>query len=362
MRNVSRLLICLFIYTGFSFLNVIAGPLNKTSPGSIHCISRDYSMLPAEPEQEGFSSNNAYLLIDTGRIVPDLPPPGKKIRLLIDSDAANEIDDIYAIALALNAPDRFNIVGFVATHFAASAGPESTETSYSLILKLLETAGVSGKYPVKRGGHPMQYFGYPTESEGADFIIEQARKATEDDPLWVVCLGAATNTASAILKDPGIKSMIRVVFHSRSSQTWPERSVQYNVMGDILAARALLKSQVPLMWFDTGTNLRISFEETEKYVASTGTLGKFIHEFRKKYPNWMTSQKGFFDLGDIAFLIKPELCTFEIVNAPTMNQNMYFDQSKTNGKMMRVYDIKNEETWQLLFEKMKKYSDLIRKN
>ncbi|HUX56920.1 MAG TPA: nucleoside hydrolase [Bacteroidales bacterium] len=319
-----------------------------------------FSNSRCEPQRVDFSINDALPLIDTGRIVPELPPSGEKLRLLIDSDAANEIDDLYAIALALNAPDRFNIVGFVATHFAGH-GPEGIEASYSLILELLEKAGVSGKYTVKRSAHPMQYIDYPSEGEGVDFIIEQARKATQDDPLWVVCLGAATNIASAILKDPEIIPRIRVVFHSRSSQTWPERSVQYNVTGDILAARTLLKSKVPLVWFDTGTNLRISFEETEKHLASTGSLGEFIHDFRKKRANWMTDQKGFFDLGDIAFLIKPELCSLEIINAPTMNQNMYFNQKKINGKMMRVYEIKNEETWQLLFEKMGKYSNIIRK-
>ena len=292
-------------------------------------------------------TNDALSLFDKDRIVPELPQAGKKMRLLIDSDAANEIDDLYAIALALNAPDRFNIVGFVATHFAASAGPESTEASFTLIIELLESAGIKDKYTVKRGAHPMQYFGYPSEGEGVDFIIEQALKATENDPLWVVCLGAATNIASAILKEPEIIPRIRVVFHSRSSYSWPERSNQFNVKGDILAARTLLKLKVPLVWFDTGTYLRISFEETEKNVASTGRLGKFIHDYRKKRPHWMSNEKGFYDLGDIAFLIKPELCSLEIINAPSMAQNMFFDQSEINGKMMRVYDIKNEETWQL---------------
>ena len=32
------------------------------------------------------------------RAVPCLPAPGKKIKLIIDSDAANEIDDLYAAA------------------------------------------------------------------------------------------------------------------------------------------------------------------------------------------------------------------------------------------------------------------------
>ncbi len=54
------------------------------------------------------------------RLVPDLPPTDRQFKIVIDSDVANEIDDLYAIALALRTPERFAIAGFVATHFAAA--------------------------------------------------------------------------------------------------------------------------------------------------------------------------------------------------------------------------------------------------
>jgi hypothetical protein len=34
------------------------------------------------------------------RIIPALPPPDEQLRIVIDSDAGGEIDDLYAIALA----------------------------------------------------------------------------------------------------------------------------------------------------------------------------------------------------------------------------------------------------------------------
>ena len=39
------------------------------------------------------TNHNLYEKVE-GRIIPQLPPPGKKLRLLIDTDAANEIDDL----------------------------------------------------------------------------------------------------------------------------------------------------------------------------------------------------------------------------------------------------------------------------
>ncbi len=293
------------------------------------------------------------------RLVPELPPPGQRLRLLIDSDAANEIDDLYAISLALASPERFEIEGFVATHFAASAvgakGPESTERSCEAIVELLEKAGCPGRYTVARGGHPMQYFGWPSQSEGVDFIISRAHAGSAENPLWVVALGAATNVASAICKDPTICDKIRLVFHSRSAETWPERSVQYNVKGDVTAARTLLESNVPLVWFDTGTKLCRSFEQTARTVATTGRLGLYLHEFRRRKEYYMSPSKGFFDMADIAWMLQSDLCQDEVVPAPTMDHYMFFDHNRTHGRMRRVFEIQVEPTWDLLCRQLSKH-------
>lgn len=287
------------------------------------------------------------------RIIPQVPENDKTLRILIDSDTANEIDDLYAIVLALVSPDRFKIEGFVATHFSSSGGPDSTQRSYDLLIDLLKSAGAEGKYTVKKGSHPMQYCNTPIESEGVDFIIEKALEGDEHDPLWVVGLGAATNLASAILKAPEIIPKVRYVFHARSEYTWPERSVQFNVYGDIIAAKTLLESNVPLVWFDTGTHLYADYETTKKHVATAGNLGRFLHDYRDTNDIFKSDKKGFFDLGDIAFLLEPSLCKTEIVEAPTMTRYMYFDFSKTYGNMLRVYDIDVERTWDIFFNRLK---------
>ena len=298
------------------------------------------------------------------RIVPELPPVGEQLRLVIDTDAANEIDDLYVIALAVTSPERFEIEGFVATHFAASAtgrrGPESTERSYEAVVELLGGAGLTGRYPIVRGAHPMQYLGWPSEGEGVDFLIGRAHAGRPEQPLWVIGLGAATNLASAISKDPSIAPKVRSVFHSRSPETWPERSVQYNVKGDVTAARTLLESAAPLVWFDTGTNLCRSFAETARTVASTGPLGRYLHESRRRNPQFMADSKGFFDLADIAWMMRPELCRDEVIPAPAMDHGLFFDHQQTRGRMRRVFEIANDPTWELLCEQLRRFEEVRR--
>lgn len=282
------------------------------------------------------------------RIVPELPDADEKIRLIIDSDAANEIDDLYAISLALMSPDRFDIAGFNATHFAASesAGPDCILRSYEAIQTLQKLAGTD--YPIKLGAHPMQYSGIAQDGEAVDFIIDEAHKASEDNPLWVLALGAATNPASAILKDPSIIPNIRYIFHARNEHNWPDRTDQYNVVGDVPAAAALLRSGVPLVWFDTGTHVTRSYTETAERIAPLGKLGKYLHDYRDRSESFKSSDKGFFDLADVAWMIQPEICDTEIVDVPSLKRSLYFQKHGLLGKMLRVSNVQPEACWKLL--------------
>ena len=284
------------------------------------------------------------------RLVPEIPGKGKRIKIIIDSDTANEIDDLYAIVMALSNSERYDIVGFVATHFAQRAGAESITDSFDLLLELLDKAGKVGIYPVKKGSNPMQYPGTPSNSEGVDFIVETARLCSPENPLWVVGIGAATNLASALIKAPDITANVRYVFHARSEETWPERSQQFNVYGDVIAAKTLLESEVPLVWFDTGTHICASYETTKKRLAPINDLGKYLHDYRDRNAYFSLPDKGFFDMGDFAFLNDPATCSYEIVDAPEMNRFMYFEHTHKHGKMLRVYDVDAEKTWEMFYE------------
>ena len=81
------------------------------------------------------------------RRVPKIPPKGERIRVIFDTDARNEIDDVWAIALAILSPERFKIEGFVAANFDNSrpeTGPDSIEASFKEIKIILDKAGLAG--------------------------------------------------------------------------------------------------------------------------------------------------------------------------------------------------------------------------
>ena len=286
------------------------------------------------------------------RKVPAIPPRDKRIRVLIDSDAKNEIDDQWAIALALLAPERFTIEGFVAANFDNErGGPDGIEKSAREIELLLDLAGMPGKWPVKRGSHPMQYHRAPSRSEGVDFIIERAMAGTPEDPLWVVGLGAATDMASAFLIEPAIVDRVVAFWHFRSR--WPEKCFNFNVFGDIRAARLIFHSPLPFVLFDTGTHLTCSMEESERMVKPYGRLGEYLHEYRKTAPSFMNPRKGVFDLGDIAALVDPSLACWEETDCPEVAPDLDYEFKGTMGRILRCYHIDRDRSFALLYDRLR---------
>lgn len=287
------------------------------------------------------------------RKVPKIPAKGERLRLIIDTDAKNEIDDIWAISLALLSLERFKIEGFVAANFdnnRPEAGPDSIDASFREIKTILSKAGLAGKWPVLRGSAPMRYKFEPSESEGVDFIIQKALESTPEDPLWIVGLGAATDIASAYLKEPRIADRIVVFWHFRTR--WPEKCWNFNVIGDVRAARIVFHSDLSFVLFDTGTHLVCPMEESEKFT-SYGELGKYLHEYRYQSSNYQRPTKGFFDLGDIASLVDPSLASWEVTKCPEVDWDLSYKFKDTKGSILRCYDIDRDATYALFGKKLK---------
>jgi purine nucleosidase len=287
------------------------------------------------------------------RVVPVVPPAYERLRVIIDSDTGNEIDDIWAIALALRCPQRFQIEGFIAANYdndSPSAGPNSIETSAHLIGEILDRAGMRGKIPIKRGSPPMQYSYEPSESEGVDFIIKTAMASPPDDPLWVIGLGASTDIASAYLKEPRIAEHVVVFWHFRTE--WPKRCWNFNVIGDVRAARGVFHSDLSFVLFDTGTNLTCPMEQSARW-ADFNPLAKYVHEFRHRNKAFESPTKGFFDLGDIAALVDPSLAQWVVVDCPEVNWDLAYQFKGTKGKILRCGKIDRDKTFALFESKLK---------
>jgi hypothetical protein len=93
-------------------------------------------------------------------------------------------------------------------------------------------------------------------------------------------------------------------------------------------------------------------EESEERVKPYGELGKYLHEYRHRYPLFMDPRKGFFDLGDIAALVDPDLACWEVAECPEVDWDLDYHFKGTKGSILRCYHVDRDRTFGLLYGKL----------
>ncbi|MEO0561298.1 MAG: hypothetical protein AAF125_04255, partial [Chloroflexota bacterium] len=138
---------------------------------------------------------------DETRIRQQLAEPAGKIRLIIDTDAHNEIDDQYAIAWALMSQDVFEIEGVLAEPYSHRHHREPTIQAYDTL-----KADPNAKLPAKMeryhiratrmlaSGIDPRQINYVDPDEGMELSYQEILKVFElmgEDPAGRVHRGAA---------------------------------------------------------------------------------------------------------------------------------------------------------------------------
>lgn len=187
------------------------------------------------------------------QLLKNLSSPTGRIDVVLDTDAYNEIDDQFAIAYMLRNRDRLNVKGLCAAPFSGNNRCESDpeygmEKSYEELFKIVSLAGdeelCEHIYRGSRSYLPDERT--PVESDAADFMAELANGYSPENPLYIVAIGAITNVASAILKNPAMKDNTVIVWLGGNALHIPWNN-EFNLRQDIAAARIIFGCGVPFV-------------------------------------------------------------------------------------------------------------------
>jgi purine nucleosidase len=161
------------------------------------------------------------------------PPAGgdTRIRVLLDTDANNELDDQHAIAYMLFNGHVFDVEGITVNR--TRAGGDVTE-HYAEAERVIRLADLDGRIPLYQGADGSftgirPHLDQP-DYDGAEavrFIIARAH-ADDARPLVLLPVGKLTNIALALAKDPSIAERVRIVW---LGSNYPERG-EYNKEND----------------------------------------------------------------------------------------------------------------------------------
>lgn len=177
------------------------------------------------------------------------PDASLKLDAVLDTDAYNEIDDQFAIAYMLRSKERFNVRALYAAPFhneKSDSFGDGMKRSYREIHKILDLMGEEEmKSRVYEGSEqrlPDEHT--PVISPAALDLAQRAKEYSPEHPLYVIAIGAITNVASALLIAPEISENIVVVWLGSNAHHYPNTR-EFNLLGDIAAARVVMKSGAP---------------------------------------------------------------------------------------------------------------------
>lgn len=249
-------------------------------------------------------------------------PEYKKIRVIVDTDAACEADDPFAIVHALLSP-KLIVKGIIAEHFCENS---SVEKSFKEINTILDAMKIN--VPVFMG--QVGSLEEDTEiSEGADFIIAEALREDEK-PLFVLCQGAITNLAVAFKKCPEIIKKLTVIWIGTHGEAPCEAPYgEFNAKNDIAAANLVLKSGTDLWLVPSNvySTITIGIAEIQRRIYPCGEIGKHLFMQMINYNNsesaaWTKGES--WSLGDspaIAIALNPDCGHYKYVKAPLISDN-----------------------------------------
>lgn len=321
-----------------------------------------------------------------------LSVPCEKLRLVLDTDAKNEIDDQFAIAWALKSTDRFDVEAVYAAPFShdclkamftgekiehaagftyAEAPGTGMEQSYEEICKLYGLLGLSHENKVFRGsdGYIVDQGG-AVESEAARDLVDRAMNG--EGLLYVAAFGAITNIASAILIEPEIVNKIVVVWLG-GQPLYFDHALEFNLMQDVAASQVLFNSGVPLVYIpcmNVASLLAVTADEVKRQLMGNTEIGDYLGQnvldafvnpqaaifaaamYRKSYllhredqeeeylkqfqSQHVACSRIIWDVATIAFLKNPTWAPSTLETSPVLNDDLTWGEPDGSRHEIRV--------------------------
>src|SRR6267154_4413805 len=257
------------------------------------------------------------------------PTPALPEKVILDTDIGDDIDDAFALALALCSPE-LQILGITATF-------GDTETRAKLLDRFLAEAGrpeipvaAGASSPAKttltqrryaEGGH----FAKPSHPDAVAFLLEQIRRYPGE--ITLIAIGPLMNVGAAIDRDPTtFRKLKRVVLMGGCIQrgygdlgyTAPVGAMaEWNILNDVPSAQKLFGAGVPVFVMPLDSTQLKMDEVKRAFLFSQSTpvtdaLTLLYHEWGQETPT-------LFDPMTIAYLLNPALC-------PVQRMRIRFDE------------------------------------
>lgn len=304
------------------------------------------------------TNEDAYL-----STVSRLRRPAGPVDVVLDTDTFNEVDDQYAIAYMMASQDVLHVQAITAAPFFnhhSNSPRDGMERSCREIIHVLHLSGFG--HMESRvfcgGGDFLPDESTPVDSPAAREIVRLAMEHTPEDPLYIVCIAAPVNVASAILLQPKIVERIVVIWSGGVGLHWTDCRC-FNGGQNIAASRVLLESGVPLVlapgrgvsdrFLTTGPELEYWLRGKNAFCDYM--IDKTIREAEQCFGGKVWSRP-LTDVVPVAWLVSGDFVLDRFEPRPTIEYTSYYSFDPRRPMMRYVYYVKRDELMADLFDKL----------
>lgn len=291
--------------------------------------------------------------------------PDRAVRMVLDSDAYNEVDDQFALVHALLSPEKLAVQAIYAApfHNERSTGPaDGMHKSYEEILRLLARLQVAAEGLVFPGAEA--FLGAtltPQPTPAARDLVARALASPADAPLYVVAIGAVTNVATALLLEPRIAAHIVVVWLGGHALWWPD-TAEFNLRQDIHAARLLFDCGVPLIHLPCHgvvSHLLTTLPELDAHVRGRGRIGDYLADTVKAYaPDLLGWSKVVWDMAAVGWLLNGDWVPTELVHSPIVTDQLTWSTDRSRHLIRSAFSVQRDPLFGDLFAKLTAHAAL----
>lgn len=300
----------------------------------------------------------------------------KGTRVILDTDANNELDDQHAIAYMLFNGNDFEVEGITVnrTYNGGDINEQYKEAERVVTLCSLESKiqiykGASGTYDeIKNHVHESDFDGF----EAVNFIIERA-KVQDNRKLVLLAIGKLTNIALALKKDPSISSNIKIVWLGTN---YPEPG-EYNFVNDTSAVPPILETDVEFEMVmvryekPTGTDaVKAYLKDFQKRMPSKGPkiadpvigrhggsftcFGDYSLNLFENFPGYPDSRP-LFDMAAVAIVKNPDWADRVEIGAPEYSNGKWIDHPDNLRKIVIWENFNKEAIMNDFYNTMENY-------
>lgn len=289
------------------------------------------------------------------------PPDNDDVEIVLDTDTYNEIDDQFALVYAILS-DTIDVEAVYAApfHNQKSDGPaDGMEKSYDEIIRVLKLLECPDTKDLAFRG-AMEYMDSTDElvkNPATDDLIRRARGRNDDDPLYVVAIGAPTNVSLAIERVPEIIENIVVVWLGGHPLSW-HTAEEFNLLQDLQASRILFDSGVPNVLVpckNVAEHVRTTVPELESHLSDQGELSEYLLEIFTEYRQYYDRNvwsKEIWDMAPIAYLLKHEWVPTNLAHSPRLSEDLRYGHDTSRHFIRVAMDTHRDYIFDDFFKKL----------